>query len=212
MHNPSTRAVWRKSVRTQLIEQRLNLDSKTHATWSAAIDSHLKGFLQNIEQKVIAFCWPYQAEYDARSLMEHLLAQGAAGALPVVIAPRSPLCFRSWRTETETIPDKYGIPIPVGTQEVHPDIALVALNAFDEQGYRLGYGAGFFDRTLASMTTRPLCIGVGFEFSRISTIFPETHDIPMDFIATEEGIQHRKDNGLRRVSSGARVVFDMQTP
>ena len=73
------------------------------------------------------------------------------------------------------------------------------LVGFDAQGYRLGYGGGYFDRTLAALARKPLTIGVGFEFARLPTIRPQPHDIPMDFIVTEAG----SGGGGRRAATAA---------
>ena len=97
-------------------------------------------------------------------------------------------------------PDVYDIPVPVGTAEVRPDVVLAALNGFDEQGYRLGYGAGFFDRTLASLADAKIpliTIGVGFEIARLPTIYPLPHDVALDYFVTEAGVHRREENGLR---------------
>jgi 5,10-methenyltetrahydrofolate synthetase len=87
----------------------------------------------------------------------------------------------------------------VGTQAVTPGALLIPPIGFDAQGYRLGYGGGYFDRTLASLDPQPLKIGVAFELSRIETIRPQPHDIPMDFIVTEAGIHRVGPGGLQRV-------------
>jgi 5,10-methenyltetrahydrofolate synthetase len=72
-----------------------------------------------------------------------------------------------------------------------PQAVLAPLVGFDRQCYRLGYGGGYFDRTLAALAPRPLAIGVGFEMSQMETIFPQSFDIPMDLIVTEARIRHR---------------------
>lgn len=203
---PDVQAIksWRKAVRAELVARRTAVGGDEHARWSAAIDRHLSAFLRDVAGKVIAFCWPFQAEYDARSLMLHLFSLGAQGALPVVVAPRTPLVFRHWDSATEMAPDAYDIPAPVGTSEVRPDFVLLAFNGFDERGYRLGYGEGFFDRTLASMANSPIplvTIGVGFEIARLPTIYPLPHDIALDYIVTEAGVHRREENGLRLMAS-----------
>jgi 5,10-methenyltetrahydrofolate synthetase len=81
--------------------------------------------------------------------------------------------------------DRHGIPIPDTRTVAAPDVILLPLVAFDESGYRLGYGGGYFDRTLASLTPRPIGIGVGFELARIDTVRPTAYDIPLDVIVTE---------------------------
>jgi 5,10-methenyltetrahydrofolate synthetase len=85
----------------------------------------------------------------------------------------------------------WNIPIPESSEVVVPQAVLAPLVGFDRQCYRLGYGGGYFDRTLAALSPRPLAIGVGFEMSQIETIFPQSFDIPMDVIVTEARIRRR---------------------
>jgi 5,10-methenyltetrahydrofolate synthetase len=91
--------------------------------------------------------------------------------------------------------DRYGIPTPSSGNFVTPDALLLPVNAFDAAGYRLGYGGGYFDRTLAALNSaqqpvrpRPLAIGVGFELARVGSICPEPHDLPLDAMVTERGV------------------------
>jgi 5,10-methenyltetrahydrofolate synthetase len=84
-------------------------------------------------------------------------------------------------------PDRYGIPTPLAGDFVQPDLILLPLNGFDTAGYRLGYGGGYFDRTLAVLSPRPLAVGVGFEINRVGSIRPESHDQRLDWIITEAG-------------------------
>ena len=86
------------------------------------------------------------------------------------------------------------IPYPVASAEVVPEAVLLPMNGWDMQGYRLGYGGGFFDRTLASLAKRPLTIGVTYEFAKLDTIHPQSWDIPMDYVVTERGV-YRRDSG-----------------
>lgn len=83
--------------------------------------------------------------------------------------------------------DRHGIPIPAGDGSLHPEVVLLPLVAFDADGYRIGYGGGYFDRTLAAMSPRPLAIGVGFELARVDSTGPQAHDIRLDVIVTEAG-------------------------
>jgi 5,10-methenyltetrahydrofolate synthetase len=87
------------------------------------------------------------------------------------------------------------IPYPVDSREVIPDSVLLPMNGWDAQGYRLGYGAGFFDRTLASLPARPRVIGVTYELARMETIYPQAWDIPADFVVTEKGTYRRASDG-----------------
>jgi len=84
--------------------------------------------------------------------------------------------------------DRHGIPIPQDGPNIVPDIVLLPLVAFDTQGFRLGYGGGYFDRTLAMLVPRPLAIGVGFELGRVADIRPQAHDIRLNAVCTEIGV------------------------
>jgi 5-formyltetrahydrofolate cyclo-ligase len=86
--------------------------------------------------------------------------------------------------------------VPIDSAEVVPDIALIPLAGFDDQGFRLGYGGGFFDRTLAALAPGPLAIGVGFELARVPTIYPQPYDVPLDYVVTELGLQRRVEEKL----------------
>ncbi len=88
------------------------------------------------------------------------------------------------------ITDRHGIPIPDTAASETPDVLLLPLVAYDAAGYRLGYGGGYFDRTLAGCVTRPLTIGVGFALGAVATIRPQPHDIPPDWIVTELDAKH----------------------
>ena len=83
--------------------------------------------------------------------------------------------------------DHHEIPVPAGDERIEPDLILVPLNVFDGAGFRLGYGGGYFDRTLAALSPRPFAIGVGLQAAQVATIFPQPHDIAMDAIVTEAG-------------------------
>jgi 5,10-methenyltetrahydrofolate synthetase len=146
-----------------------------------------------------AFCWPIKGEYDARHLARTLRARGALTALPVVVAPRTPLIFREWHPGVDMAKGALNIPYPVGSAEIIPQAVLLPMNGWDPQGYRLGYGAGFFDRTLASLPKRPLTIGVTYELAKMDTIHPQSWDIPLDYVVTERGVYRResgRDEGL----------------
>jgi len=189
---------WRKSLRTRLIEERNALDAATLTRFREAIDRYLGRGFPGLTRGVLAFCWPYKGEYDARFLARAMRAGGAVTALPVVVAPKSPLAFREWHPGVRLEAGVLGIPYPVGSRDVAPDAVVVPLVGFDDAGYRLGYGGGYFDRTLAALERKPVVIGVAYEDAHLDTIHPQPHDIPMDWIVTERGI-YRRD--------GARLEF-----
>ena len=114
--------------------------------------------------------------------MHALTERGVRVALPVVIAHGQPLEFREWRPGARLARGVWNIPYPADGAVVTPDVAVAPLVGFDRACYRLGYGGGFFDRTLASLEPRALAIGVGYPQSELATIFPQPHDVPMDWI------------------------------
>jgi 5-formyltetrahydrofolate cyclo-ligase len=118
-----------------------------------------------------------------------------------VTGRESPLRFRQWWPGAPMKAGVMGIPIPDGTEIVVPDMALVPMVGWDERGYRLGYGGGYFDVTLAALAPRPIAIGVSQELFRLETIFPVTHDIAMDFVVTEAAIYRAGGNALQPVTA-----------
>lgn len=179
---------FRNALRSRLIAAREALPAAEHARLAQAIEQHLAGLLDATNPRVLAFCWPFRAEFDARSLVAARLARGLRACLPVVMDSGSPLEFREWTPHSEMIEDRYGIHVPARGATLRPDAILMPLNGFDAAGYRLGYGGGYFDRSLASCVPRPMAIGVGFELARVDTIRPQAYDLPMDAIVTEAGV------------------------
>jgi 5-formyltetrahydrofolate cyclo-ligase len=187
---------WRKAERDRLVAARERLDAATRERLRGRIDAHLWRSFPGLAAARLAFCWPIRGEYDARRLAERLRARGAVTALPVVVAPRQPLVFREWHPGVPLASGPLGIPYPVGSDPVVPTAALVPMNGWDDAGYRLGYGGGFFDRTLASLATKPVVIGVSYELARMPTIRPQSWDVPMDWVVTECGTYRRDPDGL----------------
>jgi 5-formyltetrahydrofolate cyclo-ligase len=187
---------WRRVERDRLIAAREGLDAATLELLRQRIDAHLWRSFPGLAAATLAFCWPIRREYDARRLAQRLRECGAVTALPVVVAPRQPLVFREWHPGVSLASGPLGIPYPVGSDLVVPTAVLVPMNGWDEAGYRLGYGGGFFDRTLASLTKKPVVIGISYELARMKTIRPQSWDIPMDWVVTERGTYRRDPEGL----------------
>ena len=180
-------ATFRSRLRREKIAARLALSDDDHKRASAAIERHLEVLLATRPARVLAFCWPLRREFDCRPLVERLLARGWCAAQPVVTAEAAPMAFRPWTPDTAMTKDRHGIPIPAGDQTVIPDVVLLPLVAFDAQGYRIGYGGGYFDRTLAALSPRPFSVGIGFELARVDSVRPEVHDVRLDALVTEAG-------------------------
>jgi len=187
---------WRREQRERLVAARLAVDSATLEDWRRRIDTYLARAFPGLAKSVVALCWPIKNEYDARHFARKLRDQGACTVLPVVVAPKSPLVFREWHPGTKLVIGGLDIPYPVDSPELVPDAVLLPMNGWDAHGYRLGYGAGFFDRTLASLQNRPIVIGVTFELARLETIHPQPWDIPVDYLVTERGVYRRDSEGL----------------
>jgi len=180
----------RADIRRRSLEARESLSSAEHALLSACIARNLAAELRQHRPGRLAFCWPYRGEFDARPLVTQLLAQGWQACLPVVGDTPGPMFFRDWTPRTAMFSDRHGIQTPVEGEEVEPDLLLLPFNAIDACGYRLGYGAGYFDRTLAVMEPRPRVIGVGFGVGVVASVYPQAHDIPVNCRVTETGICH----------------------
>ena len=206
--NPESLKPWRKGERERLVAARLALDAGTLKEFRTVIDTHLERAFPGLAHGTLAFCWPFKNEYDPRFLTHRLRDQGAKTALPVVVAARRPLIFRLWKPGDELARGVYDIPYPANGDAIVPDAALVPMNGFDAGGYRLGYGGGFFDRTLASVraanSKAMVAIGVTYELARMPTIQPQSYDIPMDFVVTERGVYQRIDGKLVLLDAPAR--------
>jgi len=191
MTGPTDLRGWRAAERERLVAARIAVPPDRLRAWRMAIDQHLEAGFPNLHRGIVAFCWPFRNEYDARHLLRRLRGRGAVCALPVVVAPRTPLEFRAWKPGDRLAAGVYDIPYPAAGPACVPDTVLLPMNGFDRQGFRLGYGGGYFDRTLAALAKRPAVIGIAFEFAAIPTIHPQPYDIPMDFVVTERGLYRR---------------------
>jgi 5-formyltetrahydrofolate cyclo-ligase len=176
---------WRKAKREALIARRLGLTGTERRARSIALSDTISRVLQGGTAGVIGIYWPFKGEYNPLDLAGTLSALGLHFALPVVVQKASPMIFRAWHPETKMTNGIWDIPVPAEGDPIRPDLLLVPLVGFDRHKFRLGYGGGYYDRTLAAMAPRPRTIGIGFEHAAIHTIFPQQHDIPMDAIVTE---------------------------
>jgi len=172
----------------RLIAERQALAPGVRAALSAALDAALDAQFPPGSLGLVAGYWPIRGEFDPRPYLIRTLAAGALVALPVVTGPHAGLSFRRWTPEATMEAGTWGIPHPVAGPDVRPDTLLVPLVGFDARGHRLGYGGGFYDRTLAALHPRPLAIGLGFELSRLGDLAPRPNDHPMDIIVTEAGV------------------------
>jgi 5,10-methenyltetrahydrofolate synthetase len=180
-------AIWRKAERERLIAARLALPAETRAGFAMRIAAALDAAIGDPRGRVVSLYWPFRGEPDLRPWLASLVERGGGVALPVVVEKAQPLVFRSYRPGDPLEKGVWNIPIPARAETIVPDIVIAPLVGFDPSKYRLGYGGGFFDRTLAALPARPLVIGVGYDIQAIPTIHARSHDIPMDVIVTETG-------------------------
>jgi len=192
----TTLKAWRRAERSRLVAARLAVAPAALDSWRRQIDGYLERSFPGLARCRLAFCWPIKGEYDARHLARTLRARGALTLLPVVVAPKTPLIFREWHPGIELAKGPLDIPYPKNSQQLTPDAVLLPMNGWDPQGYRLGYGGGYFDRTLASLAKKPLTVGISYEFAKLDTIHPQPWDVPMEYVVTERGVYRRDPEGL----------------
>lgn len=185
-------SAWRQQVRDALLKTRANMPVTSRIAAQKCISQKLADILATSEmvpeKSCVGFYWPVQGEIDVRNVIVGHIAQGGSACLPVVVARHQPMVFHRWTPQTTMKAGFAGIDVPAHADPVLPDVILAPLVGFDRNGYRLGYGGGFFDRTLAAFNHRPVVIGVGFASARLNSIFPHQYDVPVDILITETGM------------------------
>jgi 5-formyltetrahydrofolate cyclo-ligase len=153
---------------------------------ATAIAETLDRLVAERRSSMIGIYWPIQSEPNlipwARALARRT---GAVLCLPVVVVPKTPLEYWRWQPGDPMRAGIWNIPTPAKRDVQLPDLVLAPLVGFDLANYRLGYGGGYFDRTLAARTRSPFAVGIGYAFCGLETIFPQPHDVPMNAILTE---------------------------
>lgn len=150
----------------------------------------LRVWLVSRPERTIGAYWPIKGEFDALpALFRWSEAEpGRRIGLPVIERATRQLRFHVWFPGCPMEDDAYGIPKPKGTEAFEPELLLVPCVGFGPRGMRLGYGGGFYDRTLAALAPRPVSVGVGYAHGYIPWLAAEPHDVPLDAILTEDGV------------------------
>lgn len=187
-------ALWRKAERLRLRGLRDALSVAARQEIGRAISDHLRTVVKEKFNgawgKVLSCYWPIKGEPDLRGLMADLHANGVLIALPIVEIKAAPLVFRRWTPEARMVRGDWNIPVPPPeAEQVTPDITLAPMIGWTTECYRLGYGGGYFDRTLAALDPRPVSIGIALSSAQIGTIYPQPHDIPLDMVVTDTGLR-----------------------
>ena len=184
---PAVRA-FRKTTRAELLARRstLTLDERNQAARS--LTERLHATVDLGAYPVLGFYWPIRGELDLRDVARRHVEGGGTAALPVVVEKNAPVEFWQWTHGVSMQRGLWNIPVPAERRVLAPDVLLIPLVGYDAAGYRLGYGGGYYDRTLAAKLPRAFRIGVGYDDTELATIHPQPHDLPMDAIVTERRV------------------------
>jgi 5-formyltetrahydrofolate cyclo-ligase len=176
---------WRKETRKRLLEERPRVAVHVRVAQGEEAKRRLA---QNVDLgrfESIGMYWPIRAEIDCRDIARAHIERGGIIALPVVVERNAPVEFWRWTPGARMERGLWDIPIPAVREVIQPDALIVPVVGFDSACYRLGYGGGYYDRTLAAAPKRPFCVGFGFDAGALSTIYPQPHDIPLNAIVTD---------------------------
>lgn len=186
-------------ARNHLAERKLALrkalsqarrDAGSQPAANDALDARLRALLERLAPRTVGFYWPLPGEFDARAavLAWRDAQAGRQAALPVIREQRAPLEFHAWDAETPMREGHHRIPEPASGVVVVPDLLLIPCVGFDTWLYRLGYGGGYYDRTLAAWPgdALPVTVGIAYEACRVDALPAEDHDLAMRWVVTDE--------------------------
>ena len=140
---------------------------------------------------IVAAYWPIRDELDIKTLIGRMMDAGQPVCLPVVLGPEEPLDLRLWQDGAPLYEAGFGTLAPADdAPRVEPDVILMPLLGFDKRGTRLGYGGGYYDRTLAHLKKRPRLIGFAFARQEAEHIPRQAHDVPLNTVVTELGVRN----------------------
>lgn len=184
-HSISSQAA-KNILRKKLLADRQAITPEVRQAWNAALCAQIIAWWEKHQVATLGVYWPIRGEPDLRPVYEALTARGVRLALPEVVENDAPLVFIDWKPGDAMTKDGFGVAIPAEGIEVRPDALLIPCVGFNEQAYRLGYGGGFYDRTLA-VAPHPLAIGVAYSCAR-AAFDADPHDMPLDAVITESRI------------------------
>ena len=178
--------VGRKLQRAQLLEMRASLDHRERL--EAALQHRVADWLHSAGVHALGFYFAIHGEPDLRMVVSTWLASDArhVAALPVIDGRT--LQFHAWNSDSPMQAGFFGIPVPAQGRVVQPECLLVPCVGFDDQRFRIGFGGGYYDRTLAELVPFPLVVGIAFEASRLTSIGPQPHDVKMDVVITDAAV------------------------
>jgi 5-formyltetrahydrofolate cyclo-ligase len=181
-------------LRAEAHKKRAAIYSDARAEAARAAAAHFFSGVELAPGEIVAAYWPIRDELDCRPVLTRLVDSGQPVCLPVVIGDGEALELRLWAEGEPLYPSGFGtLAPPEGAPVVEPDVILMPLLGFDREGMRLGYGGGYYDRTLTILSKPPRLVGYAFACQEIERIPREPHDIPLDAVVTEAG--YRKFGG-----------------
>lgn len=184
----------KRALRKRLIEQRLNLPDRHHR--AELLQRVLRIWLVGRADTVIGAYWPIKGEFDPLPALHRWKEDGELLdepqlrriGLPVVDKLHGTLKFHAWFPGCPMEEDAYGIPKPKDTEVITPTLLFVPCVGYGLGGYRLGYGGGFYDKTLAALDPRPYTVGLGYANGFLLDFKPEPHDLPLDALLNDQGV------------------------
>ena len=184
----------KKSLRERLIRERLDLPNRLEL--SEQLQRVMRFWLVDRQDTVIGAYWPIKGEFDPLPALHRWKEDGELLdepqlrriGLPVVDKQHKTLTFHAWYPGCEMEEDAYGIPKPKDPELIVPTLLFVPCVGYGPGGYRLGYGGGFYDRTLAVLEPHPFTVGLGFTHGFLEDLLPDEHDIPLDAILNDNGV------------------------
>ena len=187
------------ALRERLVRERLHLDDRLAR--AAALQDIMRIWLLGRPDTVIGAYWPIKGEFDPLPALHRWKEDGELMdeplrrriGLPVIDKVHKTLTFHVWYPGCPMEEDAFGILKPKDTEEFHPELLLVPCVGFGPKGVRLGYGGGFYDRTLASLKPMPFTAGIGYNHGFIPWLQAEPHDVPLDAMLTEDGVIWDRD-------------------
>ena len=191
---PLALAMNKKTQRQELIEQRLNMPDRLQR--ADLLQRVMRIWLVGRSDTMIGAYWPIKGEFDPLPALHRWKEDGELLeesqrrriGLPVVDREKKTLQFHAWYPGCPMEEDAYNIPKPKDTEVIVPTLLFVPCVGYGAGGYRLGYGGGFYDRTLAELQPKPFTVGLGFAQGFLPDLEPEPHDVPLDALLNENGV------------------------